>query len=485
MAYDLDPEGRRLPIRLGGVSNGEFMPLPKSQADRAADTMAHDMASDHARRLGIGRRQFLVSTMGAASVLTACNAANEGAGGSYALEKDATLDEAAADASLAGDEFIFDVQLHCVNPDMAWADGPDGQVWLSALRNVFSQREKCATDSFDCYSAQTLAKEVFLDSDTDAGVISALWGTDETSPTPTAYAREAAEIIEAMDGDAHRCLIHGGVLANESGEIAAMEAKAKVHGAAAWKLYPQYGVSQPGYFLDDPDGPAPAFFAEARRLGVKTVAVHKGISLFRQEPALSSPRDMGPAARANPDFTFLTYHSGYQPGLAEGPYDPDNPRGVDRLIKSFVEAGFKRNEGNLYAEMGATWKLVMASPDQAAHYLGKLLKYLGEERILWGTDSLWFGSPQDQIQALRAFRISEEYQERYGYPAITEAMKRRIFGLNAAEVYGLDVAGLKRGRFDATRVAYAGNRNPSFRSYGPTDRRSFLALHVEAPGAPG
>ena len=485
MDHDLDPEGRRLPIRFGGVSNGEFNPLPKTAAERAVDHAAHERASLHARKLGIGRRHFLMSSMGAATVLSACNAANPDAGGRFALEKDATLDPDAADATLAGDEFIFDVQLHCVDPSMAWADGPDGEIWLSALRNVFNQREKCASDSFDCYSAQTLAKEVFLDSDTTAGVISALWGTDETSPTPTAYAAEAAEVIEAMDGDRHRCLIHGGVLANEPGEIAAMEAKAKTHGVAAWKLYPQYGVTGAGFFLDDPDGPAPAFFEEARRLGVKTVAVHKGISLFRQDPALSSPRDMGPAALANPDFTFLTYHSGFQPGLAEGPYDPDNPRGVDRLIKSHQEAGFQRNQGNLYAEMGATWKLIMGSPDQAAHYLGKLLKYFGEERIVWGTDSLWFGSPQDQIQALRAFEISEEYQERYGYPAITPAMKRRIFGLNAAEVYGLDVAELKSGRFDATRQAYAGARNPSFRSYGPTDRRGFLALHAERPGAPG
>ncbi|MBW0144250.1 amidohydrolase family protein [Sphingomicrobium clamense] len=484
MNHDLDPEGRRLPVRLGGVSNGEFNPLPKRPKQRAIDHVAHETASLHARKLGIGRRAFMTSTMGVAAVLSACNAANPKAGGRYALEKDASLDDAAANATLAGDEFIFDVQLHCVDPSMAWADGPDGAVWLGALRNVFSQREKCAEDSFDCYSAQTLAKEVFLDSDTDAGVISALWGTDETSPTPTAYAAEAAEVIEAMDGDRHRCLIHGGVLANEPGEIEAMEEKAKTHGVAAWKLYPQYSVTKPGYFLDEP-GPAEAFFDKARSLGVKTVAVHKGISLFQQDPALSSPKDMGPAARANPDFTFLTYHSGYQPGLAEGPYDPDNPRGVDRLIKSFLDAGFERNQGNLYAEMGAVWKLVMGSPEQAAHYLGKLLKYMGEERIIWGTDSLWFGSPQDQIQALRSFEISEEYQERYGYPAITADMKRRIFGLNAAAVYGLDVEAMKTGRFDTTRDAYTEARNPSFRSYGPTDRRGFLALHADRPGAPG
>ncbi|MCM8557747.1 amidohydrolase family protein [Sphingomicrobium sediminis] len=484
MKHDLDPDGTRLPIRYDTTTNGEFSPLPADARQRAINEAAQAMAGEHARRLGLGRRAFLTSTMGAASVLTACNAANKNAGGSFALEKDAALDEAAADATLAGDEFIFDVQMHCVDPSMEWANGPDGQVWLSALRDAFPQRVKCDGEDFSCYSAETLAKEVFLDSDTDAGVVSALWGTDETSPTPTAYAAEARDVIDTLEGDHARCLIHGGVLANEPGEIAAMEAKVTVHGINAWKLYPQYGVTQPGYWLDDSE-PAAAFFDEARRLGVTTVAVHKGISLFQQDPALSSPRDLGKAALANPDFTFLTYHSGFQPGVPEGPYNPDQPNGVDRLIRAHQDAGFARNEGNLYAEMGATWRILMGQPDQAAHYLGKLLKHFGEERILWGTDSLWFGSPQDQIQSFRAFEISEEYQERYGYPALTQAAKARIFGLNAAEVYSLDPATVTAGRLNEKRAAYAAARNPSFRTYGPKDRRAFLGLHAEAPGAPG
>ncbi|WP_265587133.1 amidohydrolase family protein [Sphingomicrobium arenosum] len=481
--HDLDPEGRRLPVRFDGASNGEFSPIPPSRQQRAVNALAHETADIHSARLNTSRRAFLASTMGAAGVLSACNTVHGEEGGRFKLEKDAALDEAAADATLSGDEFICDVQMHCVEPSGGWMEGPDSDLWLSALNDAFPQRLKCDAN-FDCYSAETLAKEVFLDSDTDAGVISALWGTDETSPTPTAYAAEARDIIDTIDGDAHRCLIHGGVLANEPGEIEAMDAKAKVHGVNAWKLYPQYGMSQGGYMLDDSPF-AEAFFDKARSLGVKTVAVHKGISLFRQDPAMATPRDMGPAARANPDFTFLTYHSGFQPGVPEGPYNEAQPNGVDRLVRSHQQAGFKRNEGNLYAEMGATWKILMGQPMQAAHYIGKLLKYFGEDRILWGTDSLWFGSPQDQIQAFRAFEISEEFQERYGYPALTDEAKRKIFGLNASRVYGFDPAKLAKGKFDARREAYAQARNPSFRSYGPTSRQAFLEMHARTPGAPG
>lgn len=201
------------------------------------------------------------------------------------------------------------------------------------------------------------------------------------------------------------------------------------------------------------------------------------------QPELISPRDMGPAAKANPDLTFLTYHSGFQPGVKEGPYDPDG-RGVDRLIRSHKEAGLPRNGGNLYVELGACWRYFIGRPDEAAHVIGKLLATFGEERILWGTDCIWFGSPQDQIQAFRAFQISKEYQEKYGYPALTPQVKTRIFGLNAAGVYRLDPHALQASELGSTRAAYREAPNPSFATYGPTSRPDFLNLHAAAGGIP-
>ena len=61
----------------------------------------------------------------------------------------------------------------------------------------------------------------------------------------------------------------------------------------------------------------------------------------------------------------------------------------------------------------------MGRPDEAAHVLGKLLVAFGPERILWGTDSIWYGSPQDQIAAFRAFEITPAFQEQFGYPALS------------------------------------------------------------------
>ena len=140
MAYpiDLDPDGTRLPVRFDGTSNGEFLPPRTTGRQRAANALAHVTASENARRLGIGRRAFLTSAMGAATVLAACNRVNPNSGGNFVLERDAALDPAAAARTLGGDEFIFDVQLHTVDPKGPWTKGAAGEQWRAALGQAFA-----------------------------------------------------------------------------------------------------------------------------------------------------------------------------------------------------------------------------------------------------------------------------------------------------------------------------------------------------------
>jgi hypothetical protein len=160
--------------------------------------------------------------------------------------------------------------------------------------------------------------------------------------------------------------------------------------------------------------------------------------------------------------------------------------GVDDLIQSLRDNGVGPNR-NVYAELGTTWRLVMRSPDQAAHLLGKLLLHVGEDNVLWGTDSVWYGSPQDQIQALRAFQISEEFRQRYRYPALGREIKRKVFGLNGARAYGLQPAALRpkleRDRVRKARLEYEPIADPSFETRGPKTRREFLALRALAGAA--
>jgi predicted TIM-barrel fold metal-dependent hydrolase len=183
------------------------------------------------------------------------------------------------------------------------------------------------------------------------------------------------------------------------------------------------------------------FLERVNALGPRVVAAHKGLGgpIPEQSVDAASPRDIGPAAKAFPDIKFVVYHSGYErdPDGQEGAYDPaDATRGVDRLIKSVELAGIGAG-ANVYAELGSTWFLMLRRPVEAAHVLGKLLIALGPDRIVWGTDSTWYGSPQPLIDAFRAFQIPERLQAEHGYPAFTAEMKERILSSNAQSLYDI------------------------------------------------
>ena len=108
---------QRLPIKLDSTSNGEFMPVPLSSANRAANRLAHEEATRNAKRLGFSRRQFLISSCGAASTLLAFNKAHGVGAGFYDLAPEARFEEqlARVQTGPAKSEFIFDVQGHFID----------------------------------------------------------------------------------------------------------------------------------------------------------------------------------------------------------------------------------------------------------------------------------------------------------------------------------------------------------------------------------
>lgn len=72
-----------------------------------------------------------------------------------------------------------------------------------------------------------------------------------------------------------------------------------------------------------------------------------------------------------------------------------------------------------------------------AHTIGHLLHYMGEDNIVYGSDSVWYGGPQWQIEAFWRFQIPESIRRKWGYPQLTERAKRKILGLNSARLYDL------------------------------------------------
>ncbi len=285
-----------------------------------------------------------------------------------------------------------------------------------------------------------------MDSDTDLMVLSFVPSTREAEPVTIQAADAVRRIVERLQGT-HRLLLHGRVNPNQPGDLEGMDELAHKWGVSAWKTYTQYGPGGRGYFLSDQVGTR--FIERARKLGVKVICVHKGLPFGSRSYEHSQCSDIGGVARRFPDVKFLIYHSGFVTSVREGPSDPTAKRdGIDTLIHSLVENAVKPGS-NVYAELGSTWRFLMRDPEQAAHALGKLILHCGEGNVLWGTDSIWYGSPQEQIVAFRTFQISAEPRKYTRRDAIA-----------------------------LERAAYLENPSPHFLTHGPKTRRELLALGV-------
>ncbi len=433
-----------LPFQPGPASNGEFVPPEPSPAHRRIAALALDRAEEIARRRRIDRRRFLAGLGGLAVTLGAVNAvacSSEGKpGGRYQVPEDG--DEAAVCEMLAGEEFIFDVQTHHVTPAGPWRQTAEGGI-RGLLELV---HPGCGEDDIvECASRYQFIKDIFLDSETTVAVLSDTPApSDNADPLTFEEMRRTRDIIDMLSsGGAGRLFLHSIVVPNVGRleeQLDTMQARAETMDVAAWKVYTPYGgTTGRGWFLDDAEFGIP-LIEKAREVGVKTICAHKGLPLFGFDPSYASPRDIGVVAKAYPDVNFVVYHSGWDPfnAGAEGPYDlGDADRGVNVLIKSLEDNGIERNR-NVYAELGSTWRGVMSNPTQAAHVVGKLLKYVGEDRVLWGTDCVWYGAPQPQIVAFRTFQIDAALRDEHGYPELTPEVKAKVFGLNAARLYGID-----------------------------------------------
>jgi predicted TIM-barrel fold metal-dependent hydrolase len=481
MRYRNDPDGTRLPIKLDATTNGEFAPIPLAPVHRHARAIALEAATACARRLGLSRRAFLVSACGAASTLLAMNAAfaTRGLrGGHYEVPRDGALDLELARSTLDRSDFIFDVQGHFVNPTGAWLSTlpPDAR----PLR--FTENKACAESAgpglsyLTCIGPDQFLKDIFLDSDTDLIVLSFVPSTRAGEPLTIEEAAATARILEKMQGT-HRMYLHGRVNPNQDGDLNAMDMLAERYRVAAWKTYTQWGPDGKGFFLDDE--PGLRLIEKARKLGIRTIAIPKGLPFGAQSYEHSTCVDVGRIAARYPDVNFLIYHSGFVPGRAEGPYDPARTDGIDALVTSLRQNDV-RPGSNVYAELGSTWRFLMRDPDSAAHALGKLLVHVGEDNVLWGTDSIWYGSPQDQIQAFRTFQIADAFVERFGYPKLTPAVRAKVFGRNALRIYAVPQDVLKhhlpKDRVALARREYRAGADPAFLTYGPKSRREFLNL---------
>jgi uncharacterized protein len=486
-----------VPFPAGPVTNGEFIPDAPTPVDAAVDKATLDLVDAAARRRNVDRREFLQTAGGVVAALTVLNAcAGEGKNARHQERRGTTsaptsrftvppTENVEACAHELGNqgEFIFDVHTHHVIPNGPWRQNAPETVQLVL---GMLPADCHAPDPLECVNRAAYLHDLFLASDTTVAMLSDVPNSgpaDAAVPFPEAVATRtlAADLTRA---GAPRVLVQN-VIAPNFGPLAAhldeMTANAATRAVAAFKVYTAWGPNRQGFALDDPNIGL-RVVQHAHDLGVKTFIAHKGLPLVRFDLSHNGPEDVVAVSRQFRDMNFVIFHAAWEKDHFEGPYDPTSRRGLDAVLAALDRHQVTPND-NVWVDLGTVWRVLLTRPVQAAHALGKLLKRVGEDRVLWGTDSVWYGSPQPQIMAFRAFQIGTQLQEQYGYPALTDEIKRKIFGLNAANLFGIDPAAkrcalasdpLTTAQPAAAELRHDGVLASAWTPRGPTTRREML-----------
>jgi predicted TIM-barrel fold metal-dependent hydrolase len=230
------------------------------------------------------------------------------------------------------------------------------------------------------------------------------------------------------------------------------------------------------------------FYERCETAGIVNICVHKGLfppSVEQRFPhllAYSDVRDVGKAAKDWPQLNFIIYHSGYRHGGGGGPEEGwayFEKTGRVEWVSDLADIPAKYGVTNVYGDLGQIFaQSTMANPRLCAAMMGILVRGLGADHVCWGTDAIWTGSPQWQIEAIRRLEIPEDMQKRYGFEPLGPAdgpVKSAILGGNNARLYKYPImqkSDLARARFTELRAEYerAGGERSNL-AYGYVRRR--------------
>ena len=459
------------PVPTQIVSNEEFPPLPQTRDQAWVEHAAADLNERAAKRLGVTRRNFLKTSGSMAAAFLAMNSVF----GRFFDILEIELFEPMAFAEQQGAPFfIFDVQTHYVSAaydPMDTESRRKGAVTRDALLGLRRRARESGLNpqltsdrgTLDDLSWQNFVKEVFLDSETSIGLISTPPGPyPQEAVVPPKEMAHIRDEINRLAGS-QRMLAHGIAtpqLGKADQDFMALQAEQlKID---AWKCYTGSCPKgfEHGWWMDDEKIAYP-MLEQARKLNVKRVCVHKGLPLG-PVPEYNHPKDLIKAAKDFPDIDYLVYHSGLKSAGSDEIFSKSGeiPWTTEFCRMKQAEPAIK----NIYMELGSTFgQLVTTHPLVCAHLLGQLIHTFGVDHVLWGTDSIWYGTPQWQIEAFRRFQIPDHLIEKHQYQSLTREVKARIFGLNAARVFGIDVVATR----NAVPKDYIGRLRMSYLEEGP------------------
>jgi predicted TIM-barrel fold metal-dependent hydrolase len=470
----------RTPLPTQIVSSDEYTPPPQTREQREAEKRLFAMADEIAPKHGWSRRRFFQSPMGMAAAFMALNAVY---GCAFATDEDEASDPDLANARADSlvDQFIMDMHTHFLRDDtrlegFARFRQAVGQMGWNPELNA---REQTVEDlKFANYR-----REIFLDSDTKIALISSAPSEIPQDWFLTNEQMAAARTRVNDEAGSKRLFTHAIFTPGAPGWLEALDAALELRPDSV-KGYTvgdntHKDLARHPWRMDDERITYPGY-ERMVRAGVKNVCVHKGLwapALDREFPNLApyaDVRDVAKAAKDWPQLNFIIYHSGFRhigndPEEALAEFERT---GRLSWVSDLADIPGREGVSNVYGDLGQIFaSTIVAQPRVAAAIMGILVKGLGADHVCWGSDAVWTGSPQWQIEALRRLEIPEDMQRAHGFAPLGDAqgaVKSAVFGDNNARLYALT---------DADREAWRGDRltqeKAAYRQQGglPSNRR--------------
>ena len=456
--------GRATPVPTQIVGNEEFEPMAQTEDQRRVEQRIFELADVYSRKLGMSRRDFLRTSGGMAVSFMAMN---EVFGPAFLVHEAEAAEPAATREMWPKKEFILDLQTHHVKDSMP---GPLG---FRALTGKYKLNPALAgvEPGPDSLHRANYIKEVFFDSDTVMACISgAAIGPPAAYVLPSEEMANTRNFVNEIAGS-RRMLCHGLGTPTNPAWIDDAERQVRELKIDAWKFY----TGDPaGPWRHDDEKVAYPFYERSLKLGVRNICTHKGLPIPGPGKDFFRPDDIIKTAKDWPDINWIIFHSGMKHMMTQV---PAGESGIDAegnipwttgFCRQIRESGLR----NVYLELGAVFgHSVVTHPEVCGHLLGQVIAAVGADHVIWGTDSIWWGSPQWQIEAFRRFQIPEALQAKFGYKPLSAGDREQILGLNSARLFNIDVNAARKAipvdALSRMKAAYhTEGAEPSLTQYG-------------------
>ena len=460
------------PVPTQIVSSDEYLPVPQTEKQREVEARLIAMSDRLARRQGVSRRRFFQTAAGMAASFVALNQVF-GPLFDVSEAEAATPDMADARANALSGQMVIDGHTHFLRDDTRLMG------FVKAREAVgqwgWNKELSGKVQTIDDLKYGNYVKEIYMDSDTKVALLS---NSPSDLPQDWFIPQEQVFKTRAMvnqQAGSRRMLAHFTITPGQPGWLEQVDIGIEKYQPDSWKGYTvgdntHKELAAHPWHADDEKLMYP-FYERISKTNIRNVCIHKGLfapAVEKQFPRLrpyADVSDIGRAAKDWPQLNFLVYHSGYRwvgGNPADGMAEFDQT-GRSSWTSDLAEIPEKYGVNNVYGDLGQlfAWTAV-AEPRLAAALMGTLIQGLGVDRVVWGTDAVWTGAPQWQIEGLRRLEIPEDMQRKYGFKPLgpaTGPVKTAIFSGNTARLYGLEqhAEAVNGDRFAALKDDYLRN----------------------------